>query len=197
MKNQFVKSLKVVVLVGVLASTVLCCGCELEKTKKVTMNIAGQEVTGYVKDEDNSDSTTAEQASDSEYKSTADAALEKVEYNGGSGMEAEHTFYMTVSKEKWDAGWRIGDLWGVKGKGPVTTDNATTIMTAEESMYEVSDFPSGRKLVKWKTSLASMGDEFADGDEVTIGVNLVNMSGDSYEEGPISPDQFTLKWATK
>lgn len=42
-----------------------------------------------------------------EFKEREDAAVGKVEYVGGSGMEAEHVFYITVSKEKWEAGWRI------------------------------------------------------------------------------------------
>ena len=54
-----------------------------------------------------------------------------------------------------------------------------------------------KKLIKWKTKLYAMSEEFADGDEVTVGVNLVNMNNGAYEEGSISPAQWTYNWATE
>ncbi len=171
-----------VLILGMLALT----GCNEDETQEVEIN--GKKYTITTDAGEKKEETKKE-------ASGADVVLQKVETTDADGTDQnrQYTWYFIVKGSMWDNNWRIGDIWGVAGKGPVTTDNATQINTAEESMYEVSDTGDGNKLVKWKTASYNMEGELHDGDEVTFGVNLVQM-GDEYVEGPISPEQLTFIW---
>lgn len=123
-----------------------------------------------------------------------------VDYVSGSGATAVNEYSIYVSPEAVSDGLNLGDLWAVKGNGPVTEDNANMIQTymgdeaADGDAIIVYVLPNGGKLIKWRTELYLMEGDIADGDVVTIGANLAGQDADGqWQENPIST-QATVVW---
>ena len=108
-------------------------------------------------------------------------------------------YTISISDEKWQDGWRLGDLWGKVGDDGVTMDNATLIMTWEGEGSEgstVTQLENGRHQIIWETSLYPMGEPPVEGDVVSVGANLARQGENGWEEDEISPYQMIINWDT-